>query len=149
MNRLEISPQSKAETTVRTLYGMLDGRIEASPVGNCPLELTSAFLRLCLAQSCGKCVPCRIGLDRLSALLDRLLDGEGDENDLVTIENTAKAISDSADCAIGFEAAHLVLESISAFRDDFESHIKYNRCTANFSSVPCSGECPAHVDIPA
>ncbi len=149
MSRLEVTPQSKAEKTVRTLYKSLDRRMEASPVGNCPVELTSAFLKLCLAQSCGKCVPCRVGLDRLVEKIDKLLDGDGCKEDIDIIENTAKAIADSSDCAIGFEAAKLVLDGMTAFRDDYESHIDSARCTSNFGSIPCSAECPAHVDIPA
>ena len=149
MNRLEITRQIAAEKTVRELYGALTRRTEASPVGNCPVELTSAFLKLCLAQSCGKCVPCRIGLDRLTALVDGVLDGNGSARDLETIETTARAIADSSDCAIGFEAARLVLDGMAAFRDDYLSHLTKNRCTADFAAVPCSAECPAHVDIPA
>ncbi len=149
MSRLQVTSTAKAERTVRTLYDSLSRRIAASPVGNCPVELTAAFLKLCLAQSCGKCVPCRVGLDRLSALVDGLLDGEGDVKTLDLIEKTARAIADSSDCAIGFEAAKLVLDGMAAFRDDYLSHIEKGRCTANFASIPCTVECPAHVDIPA
>ena len=75
MSRLRITPWENAQRTVDDLYADMERRISAAPCGNCPVELTSAFLKLCLAQSCGKCVPCRIGLDRLADLLDRLLDG--------------------------------------------------------------------------
>ena len=149
MSRLEVTATAKAERTVRGLYDSLSRRISSSPVGNCPVELTAAFLKLCLAQSCGKCVPCRVGLDRLSALVDGLLDDEGDVKTLDIIEKTARAIADSSDCAIGFEAAKLVLDGMAAFRDDYISHIEKGRCTSNFASIPCTVECPAHVDIPA
>lgn len=149
MSRLQVTSTAKAERTVRSLYDSLSRRVAASPVGNCPVELTAAFLRLCLAQSCGKCVPCRVGLDRLAALTEGLLDGEGDAKTLDLIEKTARAIADSSDCAIGFEAAKLVLDGMAAFRDDYLSHIEKGRCTANFASIPCTVECPAHVDIPA
>lgn len=88
-----------SQRTVDDLYADMERRISAAPCGNCPVELTSAFLKLCLAQSCGKCVPCRIGLDRLAALLDQLLDGQGSQADLDTILRTAQSIVDSADCA--------------------------------------------------
>ena len=130
------------------LYASLERRVGAAPSGNCPVELTHAFLRLCLAQSCGKCTPCRVGLDRLSALVDQLLEGEGTIGDLALIRRTAQAIADSADCAIGFEAAKLVLDGFAAFQDDYLSHVENGRCTANFDSVPCVSKCPAHVDIP-
>ena len=105
MSRLEVTSTAKAERTVRNLYDSLSRRIAASPVGNCPVELTAAFLKLCLAQSCGKCVPCRVGLDRLATLVEGMLDGEGDAKTLDLVEKTARAIADSSDCAIGFEAA--------------------------------------------
>lgn len=148
LSRLSITPWKNAQRTVDDLYADLERRISAAPCGNCPVELTSAFLKLCLAQSCGKCVPCRVGLDRLSDLLDRLLDGDGCREDLVTIRRTAKAIVDSADCAIGFEAAQMVLDGYVAFEDDYLAHVDQGSCTANFKSVPCMALCPAHVDIP-
>ena len=82
MNRLEITASDKAQSALEKIYSDVERRMEASPVGNCPVELTSAFVKLCLAQSCGKCVPCRVGLDKLAALMDGILDGEGSERDL-------------------------------------------------------------------
>ena len=148
LSRLSITPWENSQRTIDDLYADMERRISAAPCGNCPVELTSAFLKLCLAQSCGKCVPCRIGLDRLSDLLDRLLDGDGSEEDLETILRSAQSIVDSADCAIGFEAAQMVLDGYVAFRDDYLAHVAQGSCTANFKSVPCVELCPAHVDAP-
>ena len=148
MSRLRITPWENSQRTVDDLYADMERRISAAPCGNCPVELTSAFLKLCLAQSCGTCVPCRIGLDRLAALLDQLLDGQGSQADLDTILRTAQSIVDSADCAIGFEAAQMVLDGYVAFQDDYLAHVTQGSCTANFKSVPCVELCPAHVDVP-
>ena len=148
MSRLRITPWENSQRTVDDLYADMERRISAAPCGNCPVELTSAFLKLCLAQSCGKCVPCRIGLDRLAALLDQLRDGQGSQADLDTILRTAQSIVDSADCAIGFEAAQMVLDGYVAFQDDYLAHVTQGSCTANFKSVPCVELCPAHVDVP-
>ena len=148
MSQIKIIRPSEADKTMKMLYGDLSRRLEGSPTGNCPVEMTSAFLKLCLAQSCGKCVPCRVGLDKLSAIFDRILDGDGTMEDLELIEETALAISQSADCAIGFEGAKLVLDGFRAFRDDYESHIKKNVCSAEVKEIPCMNACPAHVDIP-
>ena len=148
MSRLRITPWENSQRTVDDLYADMERRISAAPCGNCPVELTSAFLKLCLAQSCGKCVPCRIGLDRRAALLDQLLDGQGSQADLDTILRTAQSIVDSADCAIGFEAAQMVLDGYVAFQDDYLAHVTQGSCTANFKSVPCVELCPAHVDVP-
>lgn len=145
---MEMNRQSAASKKVAELYGDVMRRAGASPHGSCPVDLTAAFLRLCLAQSCGKCVPCRVGLDRLQGLLDEVLAGEATHGDLEQVKACAAAIYDSADCAIGFEAAKLVLDGLAAFGDDYVSHVERGVCTSAFGSVPCSVGCPAHVDIP-
>ena len=76
MSRLSIATKSVAQTTVEHLYKDLERRIVASPPGLCPVDMALAFLRLCHAQTCGKCVPCRVGLGQLSAMLESVLDGE-------------------------------------------------------------------------
>ena len=148
MSRLQIQMPGKAERTVSELYHDLERRIAVAPSGNCPVELSGAFLRLCLAQSCGKCVPCRVGLNKMSELVDKILDGKGTEDDLDTLEYTAKSISDTADCDIGHEAAQIISDGFAAFKDDYLSHIRNGRCISSFAAVPCVTNCPAHVDIP-
>lgn len=108
-----------------------------------------SFLRLCHAQSCGKCVPCRIGLGQLSLLLEQVLSGTATMSTLVTIEKTARTIVNTADCAIGRDAARLVVDGLEGFRDDYEEHILHHRCLAGLKyPVPCVALCPAGVDIP-
>ena len=148
MNGLKFQTNDLAWKTMDEICGDLMRRITTSPRGNCPAEVTAAFLRLCAAQSCGKCVPCRIGLSELANILETILEGRATLEDLVLFEETAHAIKDSADCAIGFEAARLALDGLAAFRDDYLSHINMGCCTANFDSIPCMALCPAHVDVP-
>ncbi|HAZ20621.1 MAG TPA: glutamate synthase [Clostridiales bacterium] len=148
MSKLVFQEKSPTQSALGGLYESLSRRTQASPVGNCPLDVCASYLRMCRAQSCGKCVPCRIGLSTLSNLLDKIAEGEGDESTLELLENTASVIADTADCAIGYEAADSVLQALSGFRDDFISHLKKGVCSASFSSVPCVSRCPAHVDIP-
>ena len=68
MSRLSIITRNKAQQTIEVLYKDLERRIIASPPGLCPIDLTSSFLKMCHAQTCGKCVPCRIGLGQLIKL---------------------------------------------------------------------------------
>ena len=145
---VNMNRQSEAEKKIAELYGDLTRRVGSSPFGSCPVDLTAAFLRMCLAQSCGKCVPCRVGLDRLQGLIEQVLNGAAGVRALPQIKECAQAIYDSADCAIGFEAAKLVLDGLVAFNDDYVSHVEKGVCTANFGSVPCQTGCPAHVNIP-
>ena len=73
MNRLFIKSQDVAQKTVEGLYKDLERRIIASPPGQCPVDLTASFLRLCHSQSCGKCTPCRVGLGQLQLIIDGIL----------------------------------------------------------------------------
>ena len=149
MSRLDIKSPSRAETVVENLYRDVERRIAASPPGLCPVDMALSFLRLCHAQSCGKCVPCRIGLGQLSLLLEQVLSGTATKNTLVTIEKTARTMVITADCAIGRDAARLVVDGLEGFRDDYEEHILHQRCLAGLKyPVPCVALCPAGVDIP-
>lgn len=149
MSRLEIPTPSKSQLVVEGLYKELEHRIEASPPGLCPVDITRAFLELCHAQTCGKCAPCRIGLLQLKHLITDVLNGEATMDTLDLMEETALSIMHSADCAIGYEAAHMVYKSLIGCRDDYEQHIREGRCTCTYHQpVPCVALCPAHVDIP-
>jgi len=148
LNRLQIIRPSAREKTVAQLYSDLARRGSVAPHGNCPLEQSAAFLKLCASQSCGKCVPCRVGLDQAAAIMERISEGRGELRDIETLEHLADSIRDSADCAIGSEAARSIGQCLKSFRQDFISHIEKGRCTAVFDSVPCRAACPAHVDIP-
>ena len=149
MSRLTILTKDKAQVTMESLYQDLERRIVASPPGLCPVDLTRAFIKMCLAQSCGKCVPCRVGLRQLARLFDNVLDGEANEETVENIKLTAEGIYYSADCAIGYEAAKLALKSVDGCIDDFESHIHNGFCSCNSNQpVACVKSCPAGVDIP-
>ncbi len=149
MSRLDIKTPSKAQTVVDNLYRDIERRIAASPPGLCPVDMSLTFLQLCHAQSCGKCVPCRIGLGQLTKLIGQVLDGEATLATLAVIEKTARSIVDTADCAIGRDAARLVVDGLEGFREDYVEHIRHHRCLASLSlPVPCVALCPAGVDVP-
>ena len=149
MSRLEIFSQNQSQLIVEELYKNLQHRIEASPPGLCPVYITRAFIEMCHAQTCGKCAPCRIGLLQLKHILTDVLNGKSTMKTLDLIEETAKSIRETADCALGYEAADMVYKSIIYCRDDFEEHIKHGRCGCiTTQPVPCVALCPANVDIP-
>ena len=149
MSRLYVKTPSQSEAVVEQLYRNMERRIAASPPGLCPVDMALNFLNLCQAQTCGKCVPCRIGLAQLSGMIREVLDGEPELRILDRIEQTARVIVDTADCAIGIDAAQLVLMGLLGFRDDYEEHITHHRCLGSLKNpVPCVAMCPAGVDIP-
>lgn len=149
MSRLSIITRNKAQKTAEELYKDLERRIVASPPGLCPVDLAVSFLKICHAQTCGKCVPCRVGLGQLQNLMEDILEGRGSMDTIKLIEKTARSIYYSADCAIGYEAANMVLKALKGFREDFEEHVLRGRCTCELNQpVPCVALCPAGVDIP-
>lgn len=133
MSRLKIAVENQAVQTVERLYKDLERRIVASPPGICPVDLALNFLRLCHAQTCGKCVPCRIGLGQLATYLEDVLEGRASLDTLAQIERLAHDIELSADCAIGWEAARMVSRGVTGFRDEYIAHITTG--TASITSI--------------
>ena len=149
MSRLSLFSTNQAQQTVEELYKDIERRIQAAQPGLCPVDLAATFLHISHSQSCGKCIPCRVGLGQLESLIASVLDGTATMETLDKIEQTAESIYASADCAIGSEAARMVLKGLKGFRDDFEEHILHGRCKAlQTQPVPCVYQCPAQVDIP-
>lgn len=149
MSRLSIETPGRTQNVLDGLHRDMERRIGASAYGLCPVDMSLNYLRLCHAQTCGKCVPCRIGLGQLEVLIEQVLDRTATMETINIIERTAKVIADSAGCAIGYEAAHMVLKGIRGFREDYEEHVQHGRCISVLSyPVPCVSACPAHVDVP-
>lgn len=150
MSRLIIKSVGRERSIADGLYADLGRRIAVAPPGTCPVDMALGFLSLCHAQSCGKCVPCRVGVEQLEHLLTDILRGKGTPETLDVIQRTAEAIYQSADCAIGYDAAKVVLSSLKAFHEDYISHIQNHRCKMGTfeTAVPCMSLCPANVDVP-
>lgn len=147
--RLKVEQQNRKDSATHLLMREFEQRIVASPPGVCPIDMQLSFLRVCHAQSCGKCVPCRVGLGQLANLLEDVLENRATLKTLDLIKETARNIQHTADCAIGFEAARMIRVGLEAAEDDYLSHIKDHRCTASFEQpIPCVTLCPAKVDIP-
>jgi len=149
MSKITLDIPEKSQKILDAMYQTMEGRLAASPGGVCPIDITLSFVRMCHTQSCGKCVPCRIGLGPLGDLLEKILDNEAAPEDLEVLRKTAESIFLSADCAIGYGAAEMVLNSLAAFADEYQEHVLHHACLMHQNQpVPCRVACPAHVDIP-
>jgi len=149
LSRLTVYTPDDAEIVMERMVQEMERRLAAAPPGICPVDMASVFLRLCHAQTCGKCVPCRIGLGRLGDLLDDILDGRGDEQTIRLLEEVSESVVDTADCVIGSDAAAMVLRSVREFKQDYISHIEEGHCLGTFAApVPCVSGCPAGVNVP-
>ena len=97
---------------------------------NCMVDIAKFFLEFCVDESCGKCVPCRIGTKRLYDLLCKITDGKGTLEDLDTIEELCHHLKDSALCALGQSAPNPVLSTLKYFREEYIAHVVEKRCPA-------------------
>ena len=119
------------------------------PPGMCPLALYRSLLHISMNQSCGKCVPCRDGLGEVDYYLKTILNGDATEKTLKLMEEKCHMIAQTADCAVGVVGAQLILESLTEFADEYNSHITSRKCVENvIQTTPCITLCPAHVDVP-
>ncbi len=96
----------------------------------CMVDLAKYFTKFLTEESCGKCVPCREGLDRTLDILTDITEGRGKEGDVELLEELGGVIKDAALCALGGTAPNPVLSTIRYFRDEYEAHIKEKRCPA-------------------
>ena len=150
---LKVYEKTAGQSHIEDVYRELGQRLSVSTMTPCPVEFAGAFVKLTAAQSCGKCVPCRIGLLKLGNLIDDVLDGTSvngsAEETIKLIEELAEHIYLTADCAIGYEAAAVTYTSVKGFSEDFYHHLEHHDCTADtLAPVPCVAGCPAGVDIP-
>lgn len=97
---------------------------------DCMVNIARFFLEFTQAESCGKCVPCRIGTKRLLEILDRITKGEGKEGDIELLEALCNDIKLASLCGLGQTAPNPVLSTIRYFRDEYETHIRDKKCPA-------------------
>ncbi|MCK4369016.1 MAG: NAD(P)H-dependent oxidoreductase subunit E, partial [Dehalococcoidales bacterium] len=96
----------------------------------CMVDIARYFIEFLKGESCGKCTPCREGLNRMSEILGRITRGKGKREDLDTLEDLAGILSGGALCALGQTAANPVLSTLHYFRDEYLAHIDEKKCPA-------------------
>ncbi len=118
----------------------------------CMVDVARFFLEFVQEESCGKCVPCRVGTKRMLEILERICHGNGKESDIDTLIELGEQIKDTALCGLGQTAPNPVLSTIRHFREEYEEHIKEKHCEAGVCPglvrAPCQSACPGRVDVP-
>ncbi|MGF7141782.1 NADH-quinone oxidoreductase subunit F [Anaerotaenia torta] len=94
----------------------------------CMVEVARFFMNFTQNESCGKCVPCREGTKRMLAILERIVEGNGEDGDIELLLELADTISSTALCGLGKSAAYPVVSTIKYFREEYEAHIYEKRC---------------------
>jgi len=118
----------------------------------CMVDIARFFLEFTQSESCGKCVPCRVGTRHMLDILKRLCTGDGRPGDIEELERLANDIQSTSLCGLGQTAPNPVLSTLRYFREEYEEHIYLKRCRASACEVlapaPCSHACPAGVNVP-
>jgi len=119
---------------------------------SCMVDLAKYFTSFLVAESCGKCTPCRLGTKRMLSILEKITQGNGTLEDIDRLEALAKAVKAGSLCGLGQTAPNPVLTTIRYFREEYEEHIRLGRCRAavckGLVKAPCIHACPAGIDVP-
>ena len=99
---------------------------------NCMVDMARYFVRFLQEESCGKCTPCREGLQQMGEILNRICEGNGRDGDLELLQDLSQVMVDTSLCGLGLTAPNPVLSTIRYFRDEYEAHIKDRKCPARF-----------------
>lgn len=119
----------------------------------CMVDIARYFMDFIQNESCGKCIPCRIGTKRMLEILTRICDGKGSEKDLILLEEVANNVKALSLCGLGKTSANPILSTLRYFKNEYIAHIKEKRCPAaackGLISSPCQYLCPLNTDVPA
>jgi len=119
---------------------------------NCMVDVARYFIEFTHSESCGKCIPCRVGLNKCLRILNRVTEGAGTAHHLEVLDELSRYIRDCSLCGLGQTAPNPVLTTLRHFRNEFEDHILAHRCTAGvceeLALSPCENSCPLHMNIP-
>jgi NADH-quinone oxidoreductase subunit F len=96
----------------------------------CMVDVAKYFLKFLMEESCGKCVPCREGILRMSEILENITNGEGKPGDIELLDELSTVIKDTSLCALGGTAPNPVLSTLRYFRDEYNAHIIDKKCPA-------------------
>ena len=108
----------------------------------CMVDVARYFIDFLTDESCGKCVPCREGLRQMLKILTKFTEGKGGEGDIELLEELSETAKEAALCALGRSAPNPFLSTLRYFRDEYEAHIKEQRCPA----LSCKDLISYHID---
>lgn len=97
---------------------------------SCMVDVAKYFMEFCMTESCGKCVPCRVGTVHMYNLLDRMTRGEATMEDLELLEELCDMVKNTSLCGLGQTAPNPVVSTLRYFRKEYEAHIIEKRCPA-------------------
>lgn len=102
---------------------------------SCMVDVAKFFMEFCMDESCGKCVPCRVGTVQMHRLLQRITEGSATMQDLETLKELCVMVKETSLCGLGQSAPNPVLSTIQYFLDEYEAHIRERRCPAGVCTL--------------
>jgi bidirectional [NiFe] hydrogenase diaphorase subunit len=102
---------------------------------SCMVDVAKYFMEFCMSESCGKCVPCRVGTAQLYDLLDKITQGEATLDDLALLERLCDMVKHTSLCGLGQGAPNPVISTLRYFRDEYLAHIVEKRCPAGVCKI--------------
>ncbi|MBX3013455.1 MAG: SLBB domain-containing protein [Caldilineaceae bacterium] len=102
---------------------------------SCMPDVAKYFMEFCADESCGKCVPCRVGTMQMHRLLERITNGSATPTDLARLEELCPLVSATSLCGLGQSAPNPVLSTLRFFREEYEAHIRDHRCPAGVCAM--------------
>lgn len=125
---LDIKVDFESLASIGSIVG--SGGMVVLDESDCMVNIAKFFLQFTQSESCGKCVPCRIGTKRLLEILERITSGRGREGDIQLLEDLARDVKATSLCGLGQTAPNPILSTIRYFRDEYEAHIMRKKCPA-------------------
>ena len=118
----------------------------------CMVDVARYFLSFTQSESCGKCVPCRLGTKQMLEILTRITQGKGREEDMDILLTIARTVKECSLCGLGQTCPNPILTTLEYFKDEYETHIKEKKCAAAVCDAlmisPCQHTCPVGINIP-
>lgn len=149
-DNLNVSTDYESLTKLGAIMG--SGGFIAMNDDTCMVDTARFFMDFIQDESCGKCLPCRVGTKRMLEILERITKGEGKEGDIELLIELGETIKETAMCGLGQTAPNPVLSTIQYFKEEYEEHIKKKYCRAGVCGdlfiSPCENACPANVNVP-
>jgi bidirectional [NiFe] hydrogenase diaphorase subunit len=107
---------------------------------SCMVDVAKFFMDFCRTESCGKCIPCRVGTVQLNRLLTRMTEGDADARDLVMMEELCDVVKQTSLCGLGQTAPNPVFSTLRYFREEYRAHIEDKRCPAGVCQIHQAAE---------
>jgi bidirectional [NiFe] hydrogenase diaphorase subunit len=107
---------------------------------SCMVDVAKFFMEFCMSESCGKCVPCRVGTYQMHELLQRITEGNAAAEDLAVLEELCDLVQNTSLCGLGQSAPNPVISTLRYFRDEYQAHVVGSKCPANVCQIDSAKE---------